>query len=162
MIFGAMMRKLNKDKSYCSFIFNMTVPFFDVDSMAIVWHGHYVKYLEVARCAFLSAMHYDYEVMRAQGFGWPVVQLALKYVRPARFGQDIVIETRLMEYETYLKLDYEIRDQVSGEILTQASTTQVAVAMDSGETQWQTPESWQQAVKAYLATFQATSKCVPN
>jgi acyl-CoA thioester hydrolase len=30
------------------------VPFFDVDSMNVVWHGHYVKYLEVARCALLE------------------------------------------------------------------------------------------------------------
>ena len=30
---------------------DVTVPFFDVDSMNVVWHGHYVKYLEIARCA---------------------------------------------------------------------------------------------------------------
>ena len=33
------------------------VPFFDVDSMDVVWHGHYVKYLELARCALLHATH---------------------------------------------------------------------------------------------------------
>jgi acyl-CoA thioester hydrolase len=30
------------------------VPFFDIDTMNVVWHGHYVKYLEVARCALLD------------------------------------------------------------------------------------------------------------
>ena len=30
------------------------VPFFDVDTMHVVWHGHYIKYLEVARCALLG------------------------------------------------------------------------------------------------------------
>ena len=30
------------------------VPFFDVDTMNVVWHGHYIKYLEVARCALLD------------------------------------------------------------------------------------------------------------
>lgn len=128
----------------------MDIPFFDVDSMAIVWHGNYVKYLELARCAFLSALHYDYNMMRQYGFGWPVVQLNLKYVRPAQFGQHIIIETSLIEYETYLKLDYVIRDRESSEILTKASSTQVAVAIESGETQWQTPDSWQQAVRQYL------------
>ena len=34
----------------------IVVPFFDVDSMHIVWHGHYVKYLEVARCALLDRL----------------------------------------------------------------------------------------------------------
>ncbi|MGH8486657.1 MAG: acyl-CoA thioesterase, partial [Pseudomonas sp.] len=36
------------------------VPFFDVDSMLVVWHGHYVKYLEVARCALLDRLEHNY------------------------------------------------------------------------------------------------------
>ena len=31
-------------------IIELTVPFYDVDSMDIVWHGHYLKYFEDARC----------------------------------------------------------------------------------------------------------------
>ncbi|WP_239325409.1 acyl-CoA thioesterase [Snodgrassella gandavensis] len=125
----------------------LEVPFFDVDSMDIVWHGHYVKYLEVARCAFLSAIGYDYNVMKANGYGWPIVQLQLKYVRPAVFGQKIRIEVILKEYESCLKFDYVISDCRSGEKLTKASSMQVAVCMATRETQFQTPESWLQAVR---------------
>lgn len=32
----------------------MTVPFHDVDMMEVAWHGHYVKYFELARCALLD------------------------------------------------------------------------------------------------------------
>ena len=123
------------------------VPFFDVDSMDIVWHGHYVKYLEVARCAFLSAIGYDYNVMKANGYGWPIVQLNLKYVRPAVFGQKIRVEVALKEYESCLKFDYVISDIISGKKLTKASSMQVAVCMQTRETQFQTPESWLQAVR---------------
>lgn len=123
------------------------VPFFDVDSMDIVWHGHYVKYLEVARCAFLSAIGYDYNVMKANGYGWPIVQLNLKYVRPAVFGQKIRVEVVLKEYESCLKFDYAISDIISGKKLTKASSMQVAVCMQTRETQFQTPESWLQAVR---------------
>lgn len=123
------------------------VPFFDVDSMDIVWHGHYVKYLEVARCAFLSAIGYDYNVMKANGHGWPIVQLNLKYVRPAVFGQKIRVEVVLKEYESCLKFDYVISDIISGKKLTKASSMQVAVCMQTRETQFQTPESWLQAVR---------------
>lgn len=123
------------------------VPFFDVDSMDIVWHGHYVKYLEVARCAFLSAIGYDYNVMKANGYGWPIVQLNLKYVRPAVFGQKIRIEVVLKEYESCLKFDYVISDIISGKKLTKASSMQVAVCMQTRETQFQTPVSWLQAVR---------------
>ena len=51
------------------------VPFFDVDSMLVVWHGHYVKYLEVARCALLDHLEHNYLQMQASGFAWPVIDL---------------------------------------------------------------------------------------
>jgi acyl-CoA thioester hydrolase len=124
----------------------LEVPFFDVDSMDIVWHGHYVKYLELARCAFLSAIGYDYQIMKANGYGWPVVQMNLKYVRPALFGQKIQIEAILKEYESCLKFDYVIRDVATGQKLTKASSMQVAVCMRTRETQFQTPDSWLQAI----------------
>ena len=30
------------------------IPFHDVDMMAVAWHGHYVRYIELARCALLE------------------------------------------------------------------------------------------------------------
>ena len=86
----------------------MEVPFFDVDVMNIVWHGHYVKYLEVARCDLLDFIGYNYAVMLERGYMWPVVKLDLKYVRPARFGQKIRVEMALTEFESCLKIDYTI------------------------------------------------------
>src|SRR6185437_9998187 len=42
----------------------VTVPFFDVDSIDVVWHGHYVKYLEIARCALLDRIGHNYAQMK--------------------------------------------------------------------------------------------------
>lgn len=133
---------------------DMEVPFFDVDVMNIVWHGHYVKYLEVARCDLLDFIGYNYAVMLERGYMWPVVKLDLKYVRPAHFGQKIRVEMGVTEFESCLKIDYTVRDAASGAKLTQASTTQVAQRMDNGEMQFQTPECWQNALRA-AAGFQA-------
>ena len=36
----------------------LQVPSFDVDMMEVVWHGHYVKYFEQARCALLDKLVY--------------------------------------------------------------------------------------------------------
>ena len=135
--------------TYCRHSAEIEVPFFDVDVMQIVWHGHYVKYLEVARCAFLDALGYNYTVMLEHGHAWPVVKLDLKYVRPARFGQKIRVDMDMTEYESCLRIDYTLRDAASGEKLTQAHTTQVAQRIDNGEMQFQTPESWQTAVRQF-------------
>ena len=135
---------------YCRHSLELEIPFFDVDAMHIVWHGHYVKYLEQARCAFLETLNYTYDHMRADGHAWPIVHMNLKYIKPAVFRQRIRIELMLVEYESCLKLDYVIYDSHSGRKLTRASTTQVAVRLDNGEMQFQTPDSWQQAVRHYI------------
>ena len=126
------------------------VPFFDVDSMEIVWHGHYVKYMELARCAFLKELNYDYDVMKEYGYAWPVVQLHLKYIRPARFGQHIRVEAILKEFESCLKFDYLITDLKTGERLSKASSMQMVVKIDGMETQFQTPLSFRQKIKNAL------------
>ena len=50
------------------------VPFHDVDTMNVVWHGHYLKYFEIARCKLLDQFHYNYNQMRDSGFAWPVIE----------------------------------------------------------------------------------------
>ena len=107
--------------------------FYDIDPMDIVWHGHYVKYLEVARTALLARFDYDYPRMRASGYAWPIVDMRLKYVRPAEFGQRLIVRSEIVEWENRLRIDYRIRDAASGRKLTEATTTQVAVDMATRE-----------------------------
>jgi acyl-CoA thioester hydrolase len=123
------------------------VPFHDVDVMEVVWHGHYVKYLEIARCALLRLFDYDYPQMKESGYAWPIVECQLKYVRPAKFGQIVKVEATLMEFENRLRIRYEIRDKVSGERLTKGLTTQVAVDVATGELQLASPPILERKLK---------------
>jgi acyl-CoA thioester hydrolase len=107
--------------------------FYDIDPMEIVWHGHYVKFLEVARTALLAKFNYDYPRMRESGYGWPIVDMRLKYVRPAELGQRLVVRSEIVEWENRLRINYLIRDAQTGRKLTQATTTQVAVDMATRE-----------------------------
>ena len=65
----------------------LEVPFHDVDSMGIVWHGHYLKYFEIARTALMRRVGMDLAEMNASGCVWPVVTCEVKYLRPLRYGQ---------------------------------------------------------------------------
>ena len=103
------------------------VPFFDVDAMHVAWHGNYVKYFEVARCAMLRKIDYDYPQMEASGFHFPVVEIYLRYVKPARFGQVVLARAEVLEYENRLKIGYQIADRANGERLTKGWSVQVAV-----------------------------------
>lgn len=115
------------------------VPFHDVDAMSVAWHGHYVKYFELARCALLRRFDYDYPQMEASGYLWPIVECHLKYVGPARYGQRLKVQARLLEWENRIKIGYLIRDTATGARLTKGYTTQVAVAAASGELQLVSP-----------------------
>lgn len=128
----------------------LEIPFHDIDVMDVVWHGHYVKYFEIARCALLRRFDYDYPQMRDSGYAWPVVDCQLRYVRPARFGQRVVVRATLQEYENRLRIAYEVRDHASGERLTKGSTTQVAVDMRSGELQLVSPPALLERVRGVM------------
>lgn len=129
-----------KAKALLSATTELEVQFFDVDSMRVVWHGNYVKYLEVARCELLKLFDYNYLQMEASGYMWPIVDMRLKYVASAKLSEWITIEARLVEYQTRIKIDYVVRDKVTEQILTKAHTIQVAVEMDTGEMSFNTPQ----------------------
>jgi acyl-CoA thioester hydrolase len=117
----------------------VTPAFHDLDPMAVVWHGHYFKYFELARCALLQRFAYDYMEMRDSGYIWPIVDMRTKYVRSARFNQKLKVRAQIVEWENRLKIDYLIRDADSGAVLTRAHTIQVAVHADTGEMQYVSP-----------------------
>lgn len=118
----------------------LEIPFFDVDPMLVVWHGHYVKYFEVARCALLRKIGYDYPDMQASGYLWPVVEIYLRYAQPARYGQRVTAQARLMEYENRLKIGYVIADRGTGARLTKGWSVQVAVDAATRELQFVSPQ----------------------
>ena len=109
------------------------VQFYDLDPMEVVWHGNYVKYLEVARCALLDSIGYNYAEMKASGYMWPVIDMNLRYAAPATFGQDLLVRAEIVEWESRLRIDYLVSDAASGRRLNRASTTQVAVDIATGE-----------------------------
>lgn len=118
--------------------------FFDIDVMEIVWHGHYVKFMEMARSALLSKFDYDYAAMRDSGYAWPIVEMKLKYVRSAVLHQRLKVHTQIIEWENRLRIDYRITDALTGEKMTTAQTTQVAVSLATQEMCFLCPEVlWQ-------------------
>ncbi|MDX9873870.1 MAG: acyl-CoA thioesterase [Spongiibacteraceae bacterium] len=128
----------------------VVVPFFDVDLMEVVWHGHYVKYLEIGRCALLDKLDYNYRQMSASGYAWPVIDMQLRYVRGAQLGQRLIVTADLVEWEHRLRINYLIRCAATGTRLTRATTVQVAVDLANGEMQFASPPPLLDAVTRVL------------
>lgn len=116
------------------------IPFHDVDVMRVAWHGHYVKYFEIARCKLLDKIDYNYPQMEASGYAWPVIDLRLRYAQPLKFQQTIKVIAELVEWENRLKINYLIEDFISGTRLTKGYTVQVAVDMTNEEMLFVSPD----------------------
>ena len=119
---------------------DVAVPFHDVDMMEVVWHGHYAKYFEIARCALLDKIAYNYPQMRESGYSWPVIDLSMRYVKPAVFGQIITVQADIVEWENRLKINYLIIDKLTGARLTKGSSIRVAVDMQSKTMCFESPK----------------------
>ncbi|MCG8667970.1 MAG: acyl-CoA thioesterase [Pseudomonadales bacterium] len=108
--------------------------------MTVAWHGHYVKYFEVARCELLDKINYNYMEMCQSGYMWPIIDLQIRYVKPAKFGQEVTVFVAITEFENRLKMEYRIVDKQTQLRLTKGSTVQVAVRMSDNEMLLATPK----------------------
>ncbi len=78
--------------------------------------------------------------MEASGYFFPIIDMQVKYIKPLRFEQKFSMTATLVEWEHRLSIRYEITDLVSGERITKAKTSQVAVAMPDYITQFVSPD----------------------
>jgi acyl-CoA thioester hydrolase len=116
-----------------------TVAFHDIDVIGVMWHGHYLKYLENARWALMDRIGYGYEVMRDSGYAWPIVEMHVKYVHAARLGDQLRVRASLVEWENRLVINYLVV-RADEERLARAKSVQVAVDAHSVALQFTTPQ----------------------
>lgn len=115
------------------------VPFHDVDAMGVAWHGHYVKYLEIARTTMMRKAGLDFQQMQDWGVIWPVVVCNMKFIRPLRYGQQVRVRAELLEYQARLRITYVLTDVATGQRVNKAETIQLAVTSGTGELLFECP-----------------------
>ena len=76
------------------------VRFQEVDSLRIVWHGHYLTYFEEARIALGRKFGINYTDFVSAGLLTPVVHVSCDYVRPARFLDDLEVVGRVYRQDS--------------------------------------------------------------
>lgn len=109
----------------------ISVRYAETDMMGIVYHGNYLPWFEVGRTTLLKECGLPYKELEAEGYHLPVIELGVKYVRPALYDDTITIITRLKERPTLrIHLEYEVRR--GDELLVTGFTTH-AFINKSGE-----------------------------
>jgi acyl-CoA thioester hydrolase len=119
---------------------SITIPFHDVDMVGIVWHGHYLKYFELARTALMQKYNYDIDAMKESNYGWPVIESKCKYIKPLFYGMTVRVTATVKELANRLWIEYLIENVEKNERICRGHTIQVAVQMDTLEMCFETPK----------------------
>lgn len=104
------------------------VRFSEVDSMDVVWHGEYVRYLEDGREAFGRQYGIGYTDIRDAGYTVPIVDLNIQYKQSLKYGESAVIETRYIRTEAAkIHFEYTIFRESDKAVVATGSSIQVFV-----------------------------------
>ncbi len=88
------------------------VRFSEVDSMAVVWHGHYIKYFEDGREAFGRQYGINYMLVRKHGYTIPLVEINCKFKKIVSHDEIITVESRYIPSQaTKIRFEYTIFNQ---------------------------------------------------
>lgn len=124
------------------------VQFYDCDPMGVVWHGNYLKFLELARGEFLSAIGYSYQNIAEDNFYFPIVEERTKYVHSLRLSDEFVVEASLDEYINRMVFSFEIK--CNDILCVKSRTVQVALPIGSSELSFFMPNNFVKAVDNFL------------
>jgi acyl-CoA thioester hydrolase len=87
----------------------VAVRYAETDMMGIVYHGNYMPWLEIGRTELLRAHGLPYRELEAAGYRLPVLEVNVRYRRPALYDDRVTIVTTLREKPVLrIKLDYEL------------------------------------------------------
>jgi len=128
----------------------ITVEFYDLDPLKVVWHGNYINYFEAGRRALLEKINYSYDEMEKSGYAFPVTEVSAKYLKSLRLRDRARVKAILMEYENCLIIRYEIRDAQTGVLTTKGSSTQMAYDITKHESCFVCPQILFNKVEAFI------------
>ena len=95
--------------SHCAVV---RVRYADTDQAGVVYHANYVPWLETGRTESLRAHGIPYTVLEARGIMFPVLDLHLRFHRPALYDQLVQVWTSIAELtRTRVHFAYSLRTE---------------------------------------------------
>ncbi len=122
------MRKktLNGKKTKLQSKLSVKVRFSEVDSLRVVWHGHYVKYFEDGREDFGRKYGLGYMDVYEQGFATPIVKLTCDYKKPLKYEDEALIVTHFIDSDAAkILFYYEVFNKATEELVATGESVQV-------------------------------------
>ena len=104
------------------------VYYHDTDSYGVVWHGSYVKWLEIGRVELCEMLGLNLSELEASGITFPVVDMHIRYKQSALMNDRLIVETSISQLKPMsVTFTHTIKNKDSQNINITAETTIVSV-----------------------------------
>jgi len=104
------------------------VRYKDTDQMGVAYNGNYFTWFEVGRVELLRNIGISYKELEKRGVFTAVAEAYCKYIKPARFDDEIIIKTRIKKLtETRLEFEYSLYRKEDELLLATGHTLHVFV-----------------------------------
>ena len=125
--------------------FALTVYFEDTDTAGIVYYANYLKFMERARSDMLRAAGIDQRAAKEAGTGvYAVAEVAIRYVRPAKLGDDLVVLSTVEQVRAASVIIHQ-RVMRGPQLLADARVT--AAFLDPSDRPKRQPKPWVETFK---------------
>jgi acyl-CoA thioester hydrolase len=106
------------------------VRYSETDQMGVVYHANYLVYMDEARTRLLADRGLPYAEVERGGHALVVRRADVRYRAGARYGDEIVITTRVAEIRNAsVSFEYELHRGSDGTLLATGSTELCCVAL---------------------------------
>lgn len=107
------------------------VRYGETDQMGYCYYGNYAQFLEIGRVECLRSLNFSYKVLEDNGILLPVLDLNIKYIKPAFYDDLLTIETKISSLpKARIEFTYQIFNEAN-ELITTATTTLVFISKDT-------------------------------
>lgn len=109
----------------------LRVRYAETDQMGVVYYANYFVWCEIGRVEFFRQLGYDYKQMEIDDdCHLPVVEATCRYRSPARYDDEVVVETRVTAMRSHMiKFGYRLMRvaEDGNQLLAEAETVHVSV-----------------------------------
>ena len=114
-----------------TFDFPLRIYFEDTDASGVVYHAHYVKFLERARTEWLRLLGFsNSEIERKYKMNWVIAEIAVEFLKPARLDDSINISVAI-ENLGRVRCTFHQEIRRGEELLVKARVLVATVSADS-------------------------------
>ena len=109
------------------------IRYSETDQMEYAYYGHYAAYYEVSRTDLMRKTGVSYKQLEEMGVIMPVVEMHLRYYKPAKYDDLITVKCIVKEMPTArIKFFYEIRNE-EGVLLNEGYTLMTFADKETGK-----------------------------